>query len=281
MNHKDLIAAAIQEDTQGQPDHTSYACIPAEATGTAHLLVKDNGIIAGVDLAKEVFEFVDPKLELSILINDGKAVKVGDIVFEVSGSCITMLTAERVMLNFMQRMSGIATTTNEYVLKVAGTRARILDTRKTTPLLRDLEKWAVRIGGGINHRFGLYDMILIKDNHIDFSGSITQAIKNVNDYQKKNNLKLPVEIETRNLDEVSEVIRNGNVNRIMLDNFAPEVLVKAIDIIGGKYETEASGGINYSNIRAYAETGVDYISVGALTHSARILDLSFKATFNK
>ncbi len=276
MNLEEFIRYSLQEDI-GSGDHTSLACIPGNSMGKAHLLVKDSGILAGMEVARQVFAMVDAGLKFNPLLRDGVTVNHGMIAFEVEGSEQSIVTAERLVLNCMQRMSGIATTTGKYVKLLEGLHTRVLDTRKTTPLMRDLEKWSVRIGGGMNHRMGLYDMILIKDNHVDYAGGIANAIYNVQQYLKKNSLSLPVEIETRNMDEVKQVLDAGNVNRIMLDNFTPELLREAITLINKKYETEASGGINLDTVRAYAETGVDFVSVGALTHSVKSLDLSLKA----
>lgn len=276
MDIESFISLSLQEDI-GSGDHTSLATIPAEAKGKARLLVKDEGIIAGVEIAIKIFHKVDPSLLVTVLIQDGSKVKFGDIVLTVEGSDRSILTAERLVLNCMQRMSGIATTTSKYAEKLSGLKAKVLDTRKTTPLMRELEKLAVRIGGGGNHRMGLYDMILVKDNHVDYAGGIKAAIRNVKKYLKEQGLQLPVEIETRNLDEVREAMEEGGIDRIMLDNYTPEELRKAVILIDGKYETEASGGINLDTIRAYGETGVDFISVGALTHSVKSLDLSLKA----
>lgn len=276
MDIESFISLSLQEDI-GSGDHTSLATIPAEAKGKARLLVKDEGIIAGVEIAIKIFHKVDPSLLVTVLIQDGSKVKFGDIVLTVEGSDRSILTAERLVLNCMQRMSGIATTTSKYAEKLSGLKAKVLDTRKTTPLMRELEKLAVRIGGGGNHRMGLYDMILVKDNHVDYAGGIKAAIRNVKKYLKEQGLQLPVEIETRNLDEVREAMEEGGIDRIMLDNYTPEELRKAVILLDGKYETEASGGINLDTIRAYGETGVDFISVGALTHSVKSLDLSLKA----
>lgn len=276
MDIESFISLSLHEDI-GSGDHTSLATIPAEAKGKARLLVKDEGIIAGVEIAIKTFHKVDPSLLVTVLIQDGSKVKFGDIVLTVEGSDRSILTAERLVLNCMQRMSGIATTTSKYAEKLSGLKAKVLDTRKTTPLMRELEKLAVRIGGGGNHRMGLYDMILVKDNHVDYAGGIKAAIRNVKKYLKEQGLQLPVEIETRNLDEVREAMEEGGIDRIMLDNYTPEELRKAVILIDGKYETEASGGINLDTIRAYGETGVNFISVGALTHSVKSLDLSLKA----
>ena len=261
----------------GDGDHTTLCCIPTDAIGRSRLIVKDTGIIAGIEVAKKVFEIFDKELRITQYMHDGDEVKPQDIAFEVEGKVRSLLQTERLMLNIMQRMSGIATRTREYVKLLEGTRARILDTRKTTPGLRMLEKEAVLIGGGCNHRIGLYDMILLKDNHIDFAGGISQAIDRANKYLKDNNKNLKIEIEVRNFDELNEVLASGNVNRIMLDNFSVADTRKAVEIIGGRFETESSGGITETTIREYALAGVDYISVGALTHSIKSLDMSFKA----
>ncbi len=272
----DIIDEALIEDIQ-EGDHTTLATIDHEATGIAKLLIKQPGIIAGVELAEQILKHVNPELEVDIVIPDGAKVEPGDIAFTVCGRVQAILVAERTMLNFMQRMSGIATKTNTFVQKVRYTKARILDTRKTTPGLRNFEKWAVRIGGGHNHRMGLYDMIMIKDNHIDFCGGIDNAINKVRQYLEENELDLKIEVETRNIDEVWQVLRTGGIHRIMLDNFAVNNMKEAVDAIAGQFETEASGGINIDTVLAYAETGVDFISVGELTHSVNSLDLSFKA----
>lgn len=261
----------------GDGDHTTLCCIPADAIGRSRLIVKDTGIIAGIEVAKKVFEIFDKELRITQYMHDGDEVKPQDIAFEVEGKVRSLLQTERLMLNIMQRMSGIATRTRGYVKLLEGTRTRILDTRKTTPGLRMLEKEAVLIGGGCNHRIGLYDMILLKDNHIDFAGGISQAIDRANKYLKDNNKNLKIEIEVRNFDELNEVLASGNVNRIMLDNFSVADTRKAVEIIGGRFETESSGGITETTIREYALAGVDYISVGALTHSIKSLDMSFKA----
>ncbi|QXV65198.1 carboxylating nicotinate-nucleotide diphosphorylase [Mucilaginibacter sp. 21P] len=273
--HK-FIVNALSEDV-GDGDHTSLATIEAGTQGKAKLLVKDTGILAGVELAEEIFREVDPNLKLNIFLRDGAEVKPKDVALEVEGDAQSILKAERLVLNCMQRMSGIATRTHDIVKLLEGTNAKVLDTRKTTPGLRYLEKWAVRIGGGVNHRIGLYDMILIKDNHVDYSGGIRQAIENANRYLRQTGRKLVIEIEVRNLDELEQVLQTGNVNRIMLDNFDFDTLRQAISMINGRYITEASGGITIDNIRDYADCGVDYISVGALTHSVKSLDLSLKA----
>lgn len=271
-----FIVSALSEDV-GDGDHTSLATIEAGTQGKAQLLVKDTGILAGVELAKEIFEIVDPNLKLEVLLNDGAEIKPKDIVLTVTGDAQSILKAERLVLNCMQRMSGIATKTNEIVDLLKGTNTKVLDTRKTTPGLRYLEKWAVRIGGGVNHRIGLYDMILIKDNHVDYSGGIRQAIENANNYLEQTGKKLAIEIEVRNLDELELVLQTGKVNRILLDNFGFDNLRLAVAMIEGRYITEASGGITIDNIRDYADCGVDYVSVGALTHSVKSLDLSLKA----
>ncbi len=276
MNIKEIIKQAIAEDV-GPGDYSSLSTIPQNATNKAKLLIKENGILAGVDIAREVFHQVDSNVVFKKFISDGTEVKIGDVAFEVSGSAISILTAERLALNFMQRMSGIATSTNEYVRIIEGTNTRILDTRKTTPLLREFEKYSVKIGGGENHRFALYDMIMIKDNHIDFAGGISNAIDDCNAYLITNNLDLRIEIEVRDIAELEQVMTKGNIHRIMLDNFTPEQISKALEIINKQYETEASGGITKESIRAYAETGVDYISVGALTHHIRSQDMSLVA----
>lgn len=271
-----FITNALAEDV-GDGDHTSLATIPDGTIGKAKLLVKDSGILAGVELALEIFNQVDSRLKVAVFLNDGAEVKPKDIAFEVEGDAQSILKAERLVLNCMQRMSGIATKTREIVDLLKGTNTKVLDTRKTTPGMRYLEKWAVRIGGGVNHRFGLYDMILIKDNHVDYSGGIRQAIENTHLYLEKLNKKLAIEIEVRNLEELEQVLQIGGVNRILLDNFNFNDLCQAVNIIEGRYITEASGGITVDSIRQYAECGVDYISIGALTHSVKSLDLSLKA----
>ena len=271
-----LIDLAFAEDI-GDGDHTTLCCIPEDAMGKSHLLIKEDGILAGVELAKKVFAKFDPTMQVEVLINDGAHVKVGDIAMVVTGKVRSLLQTERLMLNIMQRMSGIATMTNKYVELLKGTKTRVLDTRKTTPGLRMLEKQAVKIGGGTNHRIGLFDMILLKDNHIDFAGGIANAIDSCHNYLKEKNLDLKIEIEVRNFDELQQVLDKGGVNRIMLDNFSVADTKKAVDIIAGRYETESSGGITFNTIRGYAEQGVDFISVGALTHSVKGLDMSFKA----
>ena len=275
---QEIIQNALREDI-GEGDHSALACIPAEAVGEAKLLVKDSGIIAGVELAEMICNEVDPTLTFETFIKDGTRVKHGDIAFIVRGSARSILGAERLLLNFMQRMSGIATLTNEYVQLIDGTSARLLDTRKTTPGIRYMEKWAVRIGGGHNHRFALYDMIMLKDNHIDFAGGIREAIERTESYLSNLGKSLKVEIEVRTLNELQQVLDTGKVDRIMLDNFTPALLSEALKMIDGRFETEASGGITKETIRSFAETGVDYISVGALTHSFKSLDMSLKASF--
>lgn len=275
-----FIINALKEDV-GDGDHTSLATITAGSKGKAKLLVKDTGILAGVELAEEIFHIVDPNLTLTILLTDGAKIKPGDIALEVEGDAQSILKAERLVLNCMQRMSGIATKTHQIAEILKGTPTKVLDTRKTTPGMRYLEKWAVRIGGGVNHRFALYDMILIKDNHVDYAGGIKQAIEKARQYLKVQNKKLAIEIEVRNLGELEQVLQTGGVDRILLDNFNFSDLKKAVDSIGGKYITEASGGITSDNIKQYADCGVDYISVGALTHSVKSLDLSLKAEIGR
>ena len=271
-----LIDLAFAEDI-GDGDHTTLCCIPETAMGKSQLLIKEEGILAGVEVAKKVFNRFDPTMQVEVLIGDGAHVKVGDVAMVVTGKTRSLLQTERLMLNIMQRMSGIATMTNRYVERLKGTNTRILDTRKTTPGLRMLEKQAVKIGGGVNHRIGLFDMILLKDNHVDFAGGITNAIDRCHAYLQEKGLDLKIEIEVRNFDELNQVLTHGGVNRIMLDNFSVSDTKKAVDIIAGRYETESSGGITYDTIRDYAEQGVDFISVGALTHSVKGLDMSFKA----
>ena len=271
-----LIDLAFAEDI-GDGDHTTLCCIPETAMGKSHLLIKEEGILAGVEVAKKVFNRFDPTMQVEVLIGDGAHVKVGDVAMVVTGKTRSLLQTERLMLNIMQRMSGIATMTNRYVERLKGTNTRILDTRKTTPGLRMLEKQAVKIGGGVNHRIGLFDMILLKDNHVDFAGGITNAIDRCHAYLQEKGLDLKIEIEVRNFDELNQVLTHGGVNRIMLDNFSVSDTKKAVEIIAGRYETESSGGITYDTIRDYAEQGVDFISVGALTHSVKGLDMSFKA----
>ncbi|WP_299675702.1 carboxylating nicotinate-nucleotide diphosphorylase [uncultured Tenacibaculum sp.] len=271
-----IIANAIREDI-GEGDHTSLSCIPADVTGKAKLLVKDEGVIAGVEFAKQVFTYVDKDLKVETLINDGEKVKYGDIVFYVSGKSQSILQAERLVLNAMQRMSAIATKTGYFMGLLEGTKTKVLDTRKTTPGIRALEKWAVKIGGGENHRFALYDMVMIKDNHIDFAGGITQAITKTKAYLAEKNLDIKIIVEARNLDEIKEILSNEGVYRILIDNFNYEDTRKAVELISDQCLTESSGGINEKTIRKYAECGVDFISSGALTHSVYNLDLSLKA----
>ncbi|MEZ4781462.1 MAG: carboxylating nicotinate-nucleotide diphosphorylase [Flavobacteriaceae bacterium] len=271
-----IITNAIREDV-GDGDHSSLACIPASAIGKAKLLVKDEGIIAGIEFAKKVFAYVDENMTVETLIEDGSKVKYGDIVFYVEGASQSILKAERLVLNAMQRMSAIATKTRQFVDLLEGTGTKILDTRKTTPGIRALEKWAVKIGGGENHRFALYDMIMLKDNHIDFCGSITKAIEKTKLYLKDNNKDLKIIVEARNLDEIEEILQNEGIYRILIDNFNYEDTRKAVKLIGDKCLTESSGGINEKTVRKYAECGVDYISSGALTHSVYNMDLSLKA----
>lgn len=271
-----LIDLSFAEDI-GDGDHTTLCCIPESAIGKSHLLIKEDGILAGVEVAKRVFARFDPTLKVEVLINDGSRVKKGDIAMIVFGKVRSLLQTERLMLNIMQRMSGIATTTNKYVELLKGTKTHVLDTRKTTPGMRMLEKQAVKIGGGVNHRIGLFDMILLKDNHVDFAGGIKNAIDRCHAYLKEKSLDLKIEIEVRNFDELQQVLDCGGVDRIMLDNFSVENTKKAVEMIAGKYETESSGGITFDTIRSYAECGVDFVSVGALTHSVKCLDMSFKA----
>ncbi len=271
-----LIELAFAEDI-GDGDHTTLCCIPADAMGKSKLLIKEEGILAGVEVAKKVFDKFDKDLQVDVLINDGEHIKPGDVAMIVTGRVRSLLQTERLMLNIMQRMSGIATMTNKYVKLLEGTNARVLDTRKTTPGLRMFEKQAVKIGGGVNHRIGLFDMILLKDNHVDFAGGIDSAIERCHKYLKDRNLDLKIEIEVRNFDELQQVLNHGGINRIMLDNFSVADTRKAVEIINHRFETESSGGITIDTIRSYAETGVDFISVGALTHSVKGLDMSFKA----
>lgn len=271
-----LIDLAFAEDI-GDGDHTTLCCIPDDAMGKSHLLIKEYGILAGVEVAKRVFARFDPTLHVDVLIKDGSEVKKGDIAMIVSGKIRSLLQTERLMLNIMQRMSGIASMTHRYVKRLEGTKTKVLDTRKTTPGMRMLEKQAVKIGGGVNHRIGLFDMILLKDNHVDFAGGIKNAIGRCHKYLTEKSLDLKIEIEVRNFDEIRQVLDCGGVDRIMLDNFSVEDTKKAVEMIDGKYETESSGGITFDTIRQYAECGVDFISVGALTHSVKGLDMSFKA----
>ena len=272
----EFVKRAVEEDVR-DGDHTSLASLPEDKQGEAKLLVKDNGIIAGVEIGVEIFKQIDPNLQVEIYIEDGARVVVGDVVLKVTGKIHSILKAERLVLNVMQRMSGIATNTAQYVMALEGTRTKVLDTRKTTPLLRFLEKRAVVIGGGVNHRFGLYDMILIKDNHVDYAGSVSKAVSNAVAYKKQNNINIPIEVEVRNFDELNELLTCDGVDRVMFDNFDPKYIRQAVDLVDGKLITEASGGITLDTIRSYALGGVDYISVGALTHSVRSLDLSLKA----
>lgn len=271
-----LIDLAFSEDI-GDGDHTTLCCIPEDATGSSKLLIKEDGILAGIEVAKKVFARFDPTMKVEVLMHDGSRVKKGDVAMIVSGKTRSLLQTERLMLNIMQRMSGIATMTNVYVEKLKGTKTRVLDTRKTTPGMRMLEKQAVKIGGGVNHRIGLFDMILLKDNHIDFSGGISNAINRCHEYLEEKGLKLKIEIEVRSFDELHQVMEHGGVDRIMLDNLSVADTKKAVCVIGGKYETESSGGITLETIRDYADCGVDFVSVGALTHSVKGLDMSFKA----
>lgn len=271
-----LIDLAFSEDI-GDGDHTTLCCIPEDAMGKSKLLIKEEGILAGVRIAHEIFHRFDPTLEVETFINDGAHVKPGDVAMIVTGKIRSLLQTERLMLNVMQRMSGIATMTAAYVERLKGTHTRVLDTRKTTPGMRMLEKEAVKIGGGTNHRIGLFDMILLKDNHVDFAGGIAQALDRCAAYQKAHGLNLKVEIETRSFDEINQVLAHGGADRIMLDNFSVEDTRRAVELIGGRMETESSGGITFNTIRDYALCGVDFISVGALTHSVKGLDMSFKA----
>lgn len=273
----ELLDLAFAEDI-GDGDHTTLCCIPADEMGKQHLLVKEEGILAGVEIAKKVFHRFDPELKMTVFINDGAHVKPGDVAFVVEGRVRSLLQTERLMLNIMQRMSGIATMTAKYMERLKGLKTKVLDTRKTTPGMRMLEKEAVRIGGGMNHRIGLFDMILLKDNHVDFAGGIANAINKANEYIKANHKDgMKIEIEVRNFDELDEALATGHVDRIMLDNFTPENTKKAVDIVAGRCELESSGGITFDTLRDYGECGVDYISVGALTHSVKGLDMSFKA----
>ena len=273
---REFILKSLDEDL-GNGDHTSLACIPAETNGKAKLLIKEKGILAGIRVAEVVFSTIDKDLKLDVILEDGTSTVPGDIAFYLSGHQQSILKSERLVLNIIQRMSGIATSTNEYAAKLKGLKTMILDTRKTTPGLRFLEKEAVRIGGGMNHRMGLFDMIMLKDNHIDYAGGIEKAIRKTREYLKKNNINLKVEIEARSLADVRTILSVGQVDRIMLDNFNIEETLMAVKEISGRYETESSGGITLSTIRAYAECGVDYISVGALTHHIKSLDMSLKA----
>jgi nicotinate-nucleotide pyrophosphorylase (carboxylating) len=276
---EEIIDLALREDI-GEGDHSTRACVPENAVGTARLLIKEKGILAGVELAEKIFHRFDPELKVDVYVKDGTPVSPGDIAFTVTGSSRSILSTERLVLNFMQRMSGIATQTHRICQLIDGTGAKLLDTRKTTPGIRYLEKWAVRIGGGYNHRFALYDMIMLKDNHIDYAGGIRQAIERTHDYLKENGKDLRIEVEVRSEDELQQVLEVGGVDRIMLDNFTPDQIRAVLPLIPENYETEASGGITEHNIRAYADTGIDYISVGALTHSVKSLDMSLKASFS-
>ena len=271
-----LIDLSFSEDI-GDGDHTTLCCIPEDAMGKSQLLIKEEGILAGIRMARQVFHRFDPTMQVEVLLEDGTHVKPGDIAMIVTGSVRSLLQTERLMLNIMQRMSGIATMTARYVERLEGTNTRVLDTRKTTPGMRMLEKEAVKIGGGTNHRIGLFDMILLKDNHVDFCGGIANALTRCAEYQRKKGLHLKVEIEVRSFDEIRQVMEHGGADRIMLDNFSVEDTRRAVEMIGGKFETESSGGITFDTLRDYAECGVDFISVGALTHSVKGLDMSFKA----
>lgn len=274
--NEQLIELSFSEDI-GDGDHTTLCCIPEEATGSSKLLIKEEGILAGVRIAREVFRKFDPELKMEVFIEDGAHVKPGDVAFIVTGKTQSLLQTERLMLNIMQRMSGIATMTAKYVARLEGTNTRVLDTRKTTPGMRMLEKEAVKIGGGVNHRIGLFDMILLKDNHIDFCGGIQKTLDRCATYQKEKGLNLKVEIECRTFEDIRQVMEHGGADRIMLDNFSVADTRKAVELIGDRFETESSGGITYNTLRDYAECGVDFISVGALTHSVNGLDMSFKA----
>lgn len=275
----EIIELALREDI-GDGDHSSLACVPENGVGIAKLIVKEEGILAGVELAEKIFKKFDPELKMNIFINDGTPVKVGDIAFTVEGKSRSILATERLVLNFMQRMSGIATQTNKIVKLLDGCSTKLLDTRKTTPGIRYMEKWAVRIGGGYNHRFALYDMIMLKDNHIDYAGGITNAITRTKEYLEQTGKQLKIEVEVRDMTELDEVLLVGGIDRIMLDNFTPEEIQVALEKIPNHFEVEASGGITMETIRSYAETGVDFISVGALTHSFKSLDMSLKAVFS-
>ena len=272
----DLIKLAFAEDI-GDGDHTTLCCIPATEMGKSQLIIKEDGVLAGVEMARRVFKAFDPELKMTVFIEDGAEVKKGDIAFVVEGKVQSLLQTERLMLNIMQRMSGIATTTRKYVKQLEGTKTHVLDTRKTTPGMRMIEKEAVRIGGGMNHRIGLFDMILLKDNHVDFAGGISKAINRAHEYLKEKGKNLKIEIEVRNFDELEEALQTGGIDRIMLDNFTPENTREAVRRVAGRVELESSGGITFDTLRDYAECGVDYISVGALTHSVKSLDMSFKA----
>ena len=272
----ELIALSFAEDI-GDGDHTTLSCIPADAMGKQRLIIKEEGILAGVEMARRIFHRFDPEMKMEVYINDGAHVKPGDVAFVVEGKVQSLLQTERLMLNVMQRMSGIATITSEYVKLLEGTKCRVLDTRKTTPGMRIMEKDAVRIGGGCNHRIGLFDMILLKDNHVDFAGGIPQAVTRAQEYCKAKGKDLKIEVEVRNFDELNQVLALDGICRVMLDNFSVENTRKAVEIVGGRIEVESSGGITFDTIRSYAECGVDYVSVGALTHSVKSLDMSFKA----
>jgi len=271
-----LIENAFNEDI-GDGDHSTLSCIPADAVGTSQLIIKEDGILAGVELGEYIFHKFDPELKVNVNITDGTAVKVGDVAFTVSGKTQSILICERLVLNIMQRMSGIATLTAKYVKRLEGTNTKVLDTRKTTPGMRMVEKMAVKIGGGVNHRIGLFDMVMLKDNHVDFAGGIEKAVNKTKAYLAAKGKDLKIEVEIRNFEELDEILRVGGIQRIMLDNFSPADTAKAVKIINGQYETESSGGITYDTLRDYAECGVDYISVGALTHSVMSMDMSLKA----
>lgn len=280
MTLDQVIEETFKEDLANQGDHTSLSCIPEGRSGSAKLVAKESGVIAGVELAVRIFRHLDQDLKVDVRITDGDEIAVGDVILTVEGSARSILIAERTMLNFMQRMSGIATKTRMLVNLISGTNAKLLDTRKTTPLLREIEKWAVRIGGGHNHRMGLYDMVMIKDNHADMCGGISSAVSRVTEYKQLNSLNIPVEVEVRDLQQLKEVLSLDGVDRVMLDNFTPELMKEAIGMVNGKIETEASGNITEQAIASYAATGVDFISVGALTHHIKSLDLSLKADLN-
>lgn len=273
---EELLDLSFAEDV-GDGDHTTLSTIPADAMGRSRLIIKDNGVLSGVEIARKVIAKIDPEVKMTVMINDGEKVKKGDVAFIAEGRVRSLLIAERTMLNIMQRMSGVATMTRRYQDELKGLHTKVLDTRKTTPGMRMLEKEAVLAGGGTNHRIGLFDMILIKDNHIDFAGGLEKAIDRANEYCRENGKSLKIEIEARSLDDIRRIMEHGGVDRIMFDNFTPELTKEAVKIVGGKYETESSGGITLENLREYGETGVDFISVGALTHSVKGLDMSFKA----
>lgn len=272
----ELLNLAFAEDV-GDGDHTTLSTIPADAMGRSRLIIKEEGVLSGVDIAREVLAKVDPSIKMEVMIEDGAHVKPGDVAFTAEGPVRSLLVAERTMLNIMQRMSGVATMTARYQKELEGLHTKVLDTRKTTPGMRMLEKEAVKAGGGMNHRIGLFDMILIKDNHIDFAGGIEKAIERAKEYCRDNGKKLKIEVEARSLDDVRSILEAGGVDRVMFDNFTPELTAEAVKIVGGRMETESSGGITLENLRKYGETGVDFISVGALTHSVKGLDMSFKA----